>query len=143
MRVAMNQRGFTLLEAAIVAAVLSILVAVAYPSYVGHVTRSNRAAAKAVLEQAAQYMERQFTTTNAYPNASDLAAANYLVVPLGATSASKKYDISLGAGSGTNAFVLVATPATSSVDPQCQTLTMDNIGNRTSSAGVSLECWQK
>lgn len=138
-----KQGGFSLLELAIVIAILSIIASVAYPTYVAHVQRTNRAAAKAVIEQAAQYMERQFTMNNAYPNSAALAAAGYDVVPIGATGAAVKYNVSLGAGSGTGAFLIQAVPVTASIDPSCQTMNLDNIGNRTSSYGNSLECWQK
>ena len=56
-------RGFTLLEIMIVVAIIGIIGAIAYPSYQDSVRRGRRADARAVLLEAAQFMER-FATQN-------------------------------------------------------------------------------
>ncbi|MBI3148886.1 MAG: type IV pilin protein [Betaproteobacteria bacterium] len=132
--------GYTLVELVTVVAVIGVLSAVAYPSYTGYVQRSNRAAAKSALEQVAQFMERQFTIKNAYPDASALSASGFAVVPVGATGGEIKYDVTISAVTPTS-FTITATPASSKIDPTCNILSMDNIGNRTSSSGVAAECW--
>ena len=52
----MRQRGFTLIEVMIVVAVVSILTAIAMPSYNEYIRRGHRADARAGLLQAAQWM---------------------------------------------------------------------------------------
>ncbi|CAG1010927.1 hypothetical protein BURK2_04140 [Burkholderiales bacterium] len=137
-----RQKGMTLIELVIVIAVVAILGGIAYPSYIAYMQRGNRAAAKAVLDQAAQYMERQFTTTNVYPDSVQFAAAGYNVAPLGSSGPTKKYDVTLTAATPT-AFTLRATPTSGSVDPKCGWLALDNLGNRASELGVARECWDR
>ena len=61
-----HQRGFTIIELMIVVAIVAILAAVALPNYTQYVRRSNRADAQTTLLQAAQFLERRFTTSGSY-----------------------------------------------------------------------------
>src|SRR5690554_7773304 len=61
-----TEKGFTLLELMIVVAVVGILAAIAYPSYMDSVRKSNRADAKAALNDAAQQMQRCYTLNSSY-----------------------------------------------------------------------------
>ena len=58
--------GFTLIELMIVVAVIAILAAIAYPSYNGFVLKTRRGAAASCVLQAAQFMERFYTTKLTY-----------------------------------------------------------------------------
>lgn len=138
-----NSRGITLIEMMIVVALIAMLAGIAYPSYTAYVQRSNRAAARAVLETAAQYMERQFTINNSYPDVAALGAAGFTVAPAGSSGSAVKYNISLTGASGPLAFTLEAAPVSTSIDPKCDRLTLDNIGNRSSSAGNPRDCWER
>ena len=77
------QQGFTLIEMMIVVVVISILAAVAYPSYTEYVRRGYRAEARAGLLQAAQWMERASTATGAYPTINAFNATTLTTVPSG------------------------------------------------------------
>jgi len=59
-------RGFTLLEALTAMVLIAIVAAVAIPMYSGYQVRGQRAAAKAALQQAAQYLERNYTANGCY-----------------------------------------------------------------------------
>jgi type IV pilus assembly protein PilE len=62
----LRSTGFTLIEVMIVVAIISLLAAIALPSYQSYVARSNRAAAKTQLLQAAQYMQRFYAANDRY-----------------------------------------------------------------------------
>lgn len=66
-----RSRGFTLVEVSIVLAVIGILVAIAYPSYLHQVTKSRRADAQTTLLETAQALERCYTENNDYRNCID------------------------------------------------------------------------
>ena len=65
----MKSRGFTLIEVMIAVAVIGILAAIAYPSYVEYTKKARRAEAAAVLMDAVQVVERGFSQTGAYSGA--------------------------------------------------------------------------
>ena len=59
-------RGFTLLELMIVVAILAIVASIAYPSYLGTVTRTTRSAAKRTLLEVANRQEQFFAENKRY-----------------------------------------------------------------------------
>ena len=58
--------GFTLIELMITVAIVGILAAVAYPSYLEQVAKGRRTEAKAILLQANQWMERFYAENYRY-----------------------------------------------------------------------------
>ena len=60
MRNRADKRGFSLIELMIAVAVISILAAIGYPSYIGQVRSAHRSDTKAELLELAQFMERQY-----------------------------------------------------------------------------------
>ena len=56
----MNQKGFTLIEVMITAAIIAILVMVALPSYRDYTVRANRSAAASYVMEVANMQERNF-----------------------------------------------------------------------------------
>jgi len=132
-----RSRGFTLIELMITVVVVAILASVAYPSYTEFVVRSKRAEGKAALLDAAQTLERYFTTHNAYPTTLAAAGARS---HSGENSAKAAYTIAI-AGGGTS-FTLTATPANGHTDAACGNLTLDQLGVRGKSGSAALgDCW--
>jgi type IV pilus assembly protein PilE len=58
--------GLTLIEVLVVISILSLLVAIALPSYTEHVARAKRADARTQLLQAAQFMQRFYAANDDY-----------------------------------------------------------------------------
>lgn len=129
--------GFTLIELVIVVAIVGILAAIAYPSYQNSVMKARRADARAVLMEAAQFMERFYTVNFRYDTAS--LPATLEESPKEGNV--KYYDIQLSASQ--NGFTLSAVPqGTQAADP-CGTLTLDDTGAKGQASGKTVdECWR-
>lgn len=64
------KKGFSLIELMVVVVIISVLVALAYPSYMGSIRQSRRAEAQAALFGLAQALERYYTTEGTYTSAA-------------------------------------------------------------------------
>jgi type IV pilus assembly protein PilE len=128
-------RGFTLIEVMVVVAIVGILAAVAYPSYLSHLARGKRADARAMLLEAAQFMERYYTAQSTYEAAS--LPARFATAPAGAASPNYSLTVATTAAG----YTLTATPLFS--DP-CGALVLSNTGARSRlGSGLSdAECWR-
>lgn len=136
---ALREAGFTLIELMIVCAVIAILSALAYPSYVSYIVKTNRKAAEACLSEYSNYMERYYTTTLNY----NLTTATLPQLDCAAASQTgQNYDYELASAS-TAAYTLEAVPISTqqvNKDAQCGTLYLDQTGSRTTSTS-STTCW--
>ncbi|MCS6787332.1 MAG: type IV pilin protein [Thiobacillaceae bacterium] len=137
-------RGFTLLELLVAVAIVAILSTVAIVSYQEHIRRSARAEAKAVLLEAAAFMERFYTANGRYTTDAAGTTAPALT---GLTQSPKegqaRYTISFQAIAA-QSYVLRAQPTGTHSDPDCGTLTLTHTGVRgaTGPKGTT-ECWQR
>ena len=139
--------GFTLVELMIVVVIVGILATIGIPSYRDYVRRSNRSAAKSVLLENVQFLERSRTTSNSYALKGDGGVMDATALP--ATKAPKdgdaKYDIALNdLAAGT--YTLVAIPVVGGPmdDDPCGKLSIDELGVRTVSGTESVNtCWNR
>src|SRR5690606_3074741 len=116
--------GFTLIELMIVVAIVAILAAIAYPSYTNHITKTRRAAGAACAMEAAQFMERYYTTHLTYVDAR-LPETQCM------TDLADHYAIQLVTGSvGASTYTVEAIPQGVQVtrDTKCGTLTINQTG---------------
>ena len=136
-----NKRGFTLVELMVVVVVVSILAAIAYPSYSDSVRKGRRSDGKAALLSAVQTLERFYTESNTYSGA-----------PLTATSSERFYQLTFdtaptsatvcGATSATNAvatnFRICATPVGAQASDSCGVLSLSSTGVK---LPITSGCW--
>ena len=138
--------GFTLIELIIVAAIIGILAAFAYPAYQDSVQKSRRADGKGVLLELSQFMERNFTEANRYDldRAGNAIALPFDEAPVGADATDRSYTITLS-NLAASTFQLNAAPANGQTDDKCGTLTFNQAGAKGISgaaAGVTVgDCW--
>ena len=147
-----RKSGFTMIEMMIVVAIISIIAAIAYPSYQDSVRKSRRADAKSVLLHAAQWMERFYTENNRYDKTGGGVS---VALPTGLSKspingATKYYDIALvdcskAADIHAGRFTLAAHPiaGTDQANDRCGGLTLTSTGVRgVCGSGTVDECWR-
>jgi len=120
-----NGRGFTMIELMIVVAVIGILAAVAYPSYLNQAQKTRRADGMSSLLQAVQVAERFFTQNNTYAAAVTDRA-----------SGEGHYNLTF-AGDATT-FTITATPVGDQAADPCGTLSINQANVKT---GGAADCW--
>lgn len=113
--------GFTLIEAMIVAGILAIVVALAYPMYIEQVRKARRADAEASLLAAAQILERCFTRLNAYnadgcPDPAGASDDGYYAITVARTATT---------------YTLIATAQGDQGKDPCGNYSLDHLGNKT------------
>lgn len=129
-----KQAGFTLIELMIVVMVMAVLIAVSFPAYQNQVERGRLSEGRSALMAVATEMERCFTRNG-----------NYEGCDVPATSESGIYTIAVDVnGDGNTAtYTATATRAEATGANECGNLTINNTGQRDSTAGDADECWGK
>jgi type IV pilus assembly protein PilE len=123
--------GFTLIELMVVIAIVGIIAAVAYPSYLQYPRRSARAEAQSYLSGVATLQQQYLVDKRSYaPSLSSLGTSP-------PRNVASKFAVTLAAADGPPpAFVITAEATGDQVKDACPTLVIDNLGNRT-----PVSCW--
>ena len=144
-----RQRGFNLIELLIVVAIISILGAVAYPSYMRHIVDTKRTAGRSALLQVADRQQQFFMDNKTY--AADLTNLGYGANPLtvgddgrelAAGDSESIYSVTL-TNVGVTTYTATAAPLYGQLsrDTDCGSLTLDQSGNQ-SQTGSATDCWK-
>lgn len=137
--------GFTLIEVLIAVAVVTLLVAVALPSYRDSVVRSQRLEARTALTEAAQWAER-FRSENAGSYVGLTVPAGLAAVP--PPPAAARYTVAVSNVTATT-YTLTAAPVAGGAlaNDACGSFTLDQTGRRTAatlaSGAVYDRCWSR
>lgn len=126
----LRQGGFSFIEIMVVVVIITIIGAIAWPSYIEYVQRSRRAEAKALMMEAAQCMERFNTSNQTYVGgparcpitASEFYALNYANVAAGT-------------------FSITAAPQDTQTTDYCGQLGLNQSGVKTDGGTPADQCW--
>lgn len=141
-------QGITLTELIAALAIIALLAAIAYPSYLNQVRKSKRAVAKSALLDIANHEEQFFFSNRAYTTQlkDDL---NYLEntvcfndehAQVACGGGSTVYQVTaaiLGCGTAP-CFIISAVPQNDQVNDSCGTFTLDSSNARTAATS---DCW--
>ena len=136
-----KMRGFTLIELMLVVAVISILTAIAYPSYIASVQRGHRTDATSALMSAAGTLEQFYAQNQSYATNAAGTATTLASLGIATTTQGGYYTLSLNVQ--TTTYSLQATPTGAQVgDTACGTFTLNSLGVRGASGPNGISCWE-
>jgi len=143
-----KQQGVTLLELMIVVAIVAMISAFAYPSYMQYVISTKRTVATSALLQIADRQQQFFMDNKSFSN--DLTALGFAANPLVLADdgnstvvgdADAVYSVSL-TNVAVTTYTITAAPlhGQGERDTDCASLTLNQAGARGNSAGGD-DCW--
>jgi type IV pilus assembly protein PilE len=144
-----SKMGLTLIELMVVLVIISLLAALAWPTFQFGVIKAKRAQAQAALLQLMQQQERYYTQHNTYLAFSSLSVDTgqfkWWSGDIAARSAYEVQAIACPGLSITQCVRLTAMPGTDKVDRNfkdvhCEALSIDSAGQRRAS-GAAPGCW--
>jgi len=139
--------GFTLIEIVVVIAIIGILAAVAWPTYLDQVRKARRSDAKAMLQDVATKLEQYYLDNKSYT--ADMKKLGYSIATKVPTLGDRWYKVSVvtPAPAGcpiATCYNLEAVPDATkdqANDKKCLTLTFNSQQVKGASGGLGLKCW--
>ena len=128
---ARQRAGFSLIELMVAVAIVGILAAVAYPSYVNHIIRTNRSSAQSFLVALANKQEQYMMDAREYTS----TVTNLLTIP---SEVQKNYNVTISLGTAPPTYTITATATgnQASSDAACTPLTLTKDGTKSPAS-----CW--
>ena len=124
------KNGFTLIELMIVVAIVGILAAIAYPSYLAQIHQSRRATGIQSVLECAAVLERRYTLNRTYTEGAceDIDNDDYkITVTISGLSRTNRACTS---NDNENCFLITASSSVSS-DTDCKTMKYNELGIKT------------
>ena len=134
-RLGRRAAGFTLIEIMVVVAIVGILSAIAYPSYIEHVRQTRRAEVTALMLENAQLLERHYTRHGAY-NAGVVAG----LMSQAPQSGSAVYTIAVHTDVHQYSMTATAQSGGLMAGDACARYTLNQVGQRSPS---DAKCWRR
>ena len=123
-------KGYSLIELMVVVAIIGVLAAIAYPSYIDYIYRSRRIDAQSIILNIQLLQEKyrvNHPTYGALANLGSIPSSDYYTFAVSGTSATA-YTITANAKSGTS----------QANDTGCTTMAIDQASTKSPA-----ECWKK
>lgn len=143
--------GFTLVEVMITVVIVSILAAIALPSYTNYIVRSHRAVGKSALMEMSARQEAYLADRKSYAASLNLlgypAATTYVDTSkeFSSTAGSSIYTLTVSASTATTYTITATQRGSQTRDTACKTLSINQLGVKTaidSNNAPSTVCWK-
>ena len=139
-------RGVTLMELLVVIAIVSIIAAVAVPTYRKYLIRTQRSEAKIALLQLQTAQEKFYMQNNTFTD--NITAASPAGLGVLDVTETGKYDIRIVLAADGQTYTATAAPHAGGGqqdDRECATFTIDQRGTKGVSGGTrtAQECWRR